>query len=378
MRLLFLTRSLNYGGAERQLVELACGLKRAGESVAVTTFYGGGSLESSLADAGVPVHVLGKRFRWDLLGFLWRLGSLVCSSQPAILHGYLGTGNILAIAMRWLCPGMKVVWGVRASNMKLGHYGWLDRFLYWLECRLSCFADLIIVNSHAGRDHAAAHGFPTARMVVIPNGIDVHRFCYDPAARMRLRAEWGIGTQECLIGLVGRLDPMKGHKVFLQAAALLQQKQSDVRFVCVGDGPYDHRGSLVRLSDQLGLEKRVLWFPARDDMEAVYNALDILTSSSVFGEGFSNVIGEAMACETLCVVSDVGDAKEIVGDAGMVVAPGEAREMCGAWVQLLNLEARKRAVMTGRARDRIVARYSVDRLVADTACVLGRLAQSPR
>ncbi len=378
MRLLFLTRSLNYGGAERQLVELACGLKRAGESVAVTTFYGGGSLESSLVAAGVPLHVLDKRFRWDLLGFLWRLGSLVRGSRPAILHSYLGTGNILAVAARWLCPGMKVVWGVRASNMELGRYGWLHWFLYWLECRLSRFADLIIVNSRAGWDYAAAHGFPTARMVVIPNGIDVHRFCPDPAARGRLRAEWEIGMQECLIGLVGRLDPMKGHEVFLQAAALLQKKQSNVRFVCVGDGPSDYQESLVRLSERLGLEQRVLWISGRDDMNAIYNALDILTSSSRFGEGFSNVIGEAMACETLCVVSDVGDAKEIVGDAGLVVVPGEVRGIYEAWVQLLSLEDHKRAEIGGRARARIVDRYSIDRLVTYTASALDRLVPSPR
>lgn len=378
MRLLFLTRSLNYGGAERQLVELACGLKRAGESVAVTTFYGGGSLESSLVAAGVPLHVLDKRFRWDLLGFLWRLGSLVRGSRPAILHSYLGTGNILAVAARWLCPGMKVVWGVRASNMELGRYGWLHWFLYWLECRLSRFADLIIVNSRAGWDYAAAHGFPTARMVVIPNGIDVHWFCPDPAARGRLRAEWEIGMQECLIGLVGRLDPMKGHEVFLQAAALLQKKQSNVRFVCVGDGPSDYQESLVRLSERLGLEQRVLWISGRDDMNAIYNALDILTSSSRFGEGFSNVIGEAMACETLCVVSDVGDAKEIVGDAGLVVVPGEVRGIYEAWVQLLSLEDHKRAEIGGRARARIVDRYSIDRLVTYTASALDRLVPSPR
>jgi glycosyltransferase involved in cell wall biosynthesis len=378
VRLLFLTRSLNYGGAERQLVELACGLKRAGESVAVATFYGGGSLESSLLGASVPLHVLGKRFRWDLLGFLWRLVSLFRKSQPVILHSYLGTSNILAVATRWICPGMKVVWGVRASNMKLGHYGWLDQFLYWLECRLSTFADLIIVNSNAGLDYATDHGFPATRMVMIHNGIDIQQFCPDPTVRDRLRAEWGIATQECVIGLVGRLDPMKGHKVFLQAAALLKKERSDVRFVCVGDGSSDYRRSLVHLSEQLGLEQRVIWVPGGDDVKAVYNALDILTSASEFGEGFSNVIGEAMACQTPCVVSDVGDAKEIVGDAGLVVRPGEARGIYEAWIQLLGLETPKRAEMGTRARARIVARYSIDRLVADTASALGRLVQSPK
>jgi glycosyltransferase involved in cell wall biosynthesis len=323
-------------------------------------------LESGLTDAGVPLHILGKQSRWGVVGFLWRLARLVRSSCPAILHSYLGTANILAVLMKPFSPRMKVVWGVRASNMELGHYGWLDRVLYWMECRLSRFADLIIVNSHAGREYAVAQGFPRKTMVMIPNGIDTQRFCQDGAARARVRGEWGVADQECVIGLVGRLDPMKGHQTFLQAAMLLARERSDVRFVCVGDGPSSYRETLRMLAEQRGLDKRILWVPASDSMPAVYNALDLLTSSSTFGEGFSNVIGEAMACGTPCVVSDVGDASMIVGETGLVVPPRDPEALCKAWCEALAWTAEECASRGRQARERIAQQFSVDRMVKAT------------
>ncbi|TKB63784.1 MAG: glycosyltransferase, partial [Nitrospira sp.] len=322
MRILFLTRSLSYGGAERQLVALAKGLWSREQSLAIATFYPGGAFSKDIESAGVPVISLGKRSRWGMFRFLWRLFRLVHTSQPQILHGYLGTANILTVLLKPLCPETKIVWGLRASNMELERYGCVDQIQSWVECKLSHFADLIVVNSHAGFDFAARKGFSQDKMVVIQNGIDVDRFHPNPVSRDRLRDAWGISDREQLIGLVGRLDPMKGHETFIKAAALLSQQRDNIRYICVGDGPEVFKRKLVALSEEVGLGHRLIWASAGDDVGAIYNALDLVTSCSSYGEGFSNVIGEAMACGRPCVVTDVGDAKRIVGDTGYVVVPG--------------------------------------------------------
>src|SRR5437773_5818393 len=140
---MFIVRSLNYGGTERQLGALATALQHKGESVAVATFYPAGPWRKNLETAGVPLYSLGKRGRWDFR-FFFRLIRLVREKRPAILHGYLGTANILTVLLKPLFPGIRIVWSVRASNMDLSRYGWLDRLLYRLECVLSRFADLII------------------------------------------------------------------------------------------------------------------------------------------------------------------------------------------------------------------------------------------
>src|SRR5712692_4540998 len=117
-------------------------------------------------------------------------------------------------------------------------------------------------------------------MIVIPNGIDTELFRPDKERGLRVRTGWGITENQKLIGIVARLDPMKDHRSFLKAASLLAGERADVRFVCVGDGPDDYRQELRALGQQLGLTDKIKWAERRDDMPAVYNALDILVSSS--------------------------------------------------------------------------------------------------
>ncbi len=372
--LLCLIRSLNYGGAERQLVALAGRLKQGGYPMEVATFYGGGALEKDLARQGVPIHSLGKRSRWDVPKFLWRLIRVVREVNPAVLYGFLGSANILTVLLKPLFPSLRIVWGVRASNMDLGHYGWLDRVLFRIECALARFADLIIVNSVAGRDYVAALGFPKDKLMVIPNGIDAERFKPDMLARDRVRKEWGIGEREFLIGLVGRLDPMKDQETFVRAAALLVRQRPDGRFVCVGNGSADRRRSLERLANGLGVGTRMLWRDATPDIASVYCALDLLTLSSAFGEGFPNVVAEAMACGVPCVVTDVGDARMIVGEIGLVVPPRDPEALCKAWCVALAWTADERAARSRQARERIAAQFTVERMVEATLRELGRVA----
>ncbi len=364
-KILFLIRSLNYGGAQRQLVALAKGLHERGHNVVVAVFYHGGPLEQDLNDAGVSVIILGKRKRWDVFPFLWRLICLVYREKPDILHGYLFEANLLTILLKPMFPRIRMIWGVRASNMDLSQYDWLAHLLFRVACFFSRFADIIIVNSNAGKEYHQKRGFPEKKMVVIPNGIDTERFKTDPDARIRIRAEWGIKEDERLIGLVARLDPMKDHPIFLRAAAILARERQDVRFVCIGDGPEPYKTELKRFSGELGLENKLIWTGTRSDMPFVYNALDIDTSSS-YGEGFPNVIGEAMACGVPCVVTDVGDSAWIVGDTGIVLAPKSPESIVKGWNSLLSLDLTKMMLLKEKVRQRVIENMSVQKMVYTT------------
>ena len=340
-QIMFLLRSLNYGGAERQVIVLAGNLRQKGEPVTIATFYPAGPWGKDLEAMGVPLYNLEKRRRWDFLFFL-RLIKHVRKISPVIIYSHLTTANIFAALLKPMCAPVRIVWGVRSSNMDLKRYGWVDRFVYRLECALSRFADLIITNSHAGLHYAIEHGFPKEKLVVIANGIDTNHFSPDPQSRERVRTNFGLAEQDILIGLVSRLDPMKDHPTFLQAAAILSEKHK-VRFLCVGDGPESYRSWLQSMAKELGIDKRVIWLTAVEDMAAVYNAMEVMTSSSSFGEGFSNVIGEAMACGVPCVVTDVGDAKRILGETGCVIPPAIQQpcalpgRRCWSWILMPNL-----------------------------------------
>ena len=370
LKIAFLARSLNYGGAERQLATLTVGLHECGHEVTVVVFYGGGPIEAEIGAAGVPVHALNKRSRWHAIGFFIDLVRQLRRLRPDVVHSYLTVPNVIAAIAKPFLFNHRLVFGVRASSFDLDQYDWLTKFSATLERRLSFAADRIIANSRAGFEHYLSLGWPGNRMVVIPNGIDVDTFASDREARSRIRAEWRVGDDQPLIGLVGRLDVLKDHPTFLRAAARLAETRLDIRFVCVGDGPDPYRQSLKQMADDLGLSKRVIWANFRGDMPAVYNALDILCLSSV-SEGFPNVVGEAMACGVPCVVTDVGDAANIVGDTGIVVPPGNPEAMAQGLIEMLG-----RNSADGRSpRERIVANFGHERMIQATTDALQDVVQ---
>ncbi|KAF0139037.1 MAG: putative lipopolysaccharide core biosynthesis glycosyltransferase, partial [Rhodospirillaceae bacterium] len=178
LRTLFLLRSLDLGGAERQAVVLCRGLQGRGHTVTVVLFYPGGPLVAELTEAGIPVHSLAKRGRWDLLGPLVRLRELIVRERPDILHGVLPVADILAtvvsLTVRAFRP--KLVFGVRASDLGMSHHDMISRLSYKIEAWLGGRADLVIANAEAGLRAVWARGLASSRGLVIPNGIDTDRF----------------------------------------------------------------------------------------------------------------------------------------------------------------------------------------------------------
>lgn len=365
MKVVFLIRSLYSGGAERQLVVLSKGLCERGHEVVVAIFYSGGPLEKELWDTRVRVRPLNKRGRWDILSFLSRFADMLRDERPDILYGFNFDPNLVTLILKPFFSTTKVVWGIASSYVDFSQYDRLTRVSFELNRWLSRFADGIISNSEAGRRYHLALGYPGEKTVVIPNGIDTEYFRPDAAARSQIRSEWRIAEREKLIGLVGRLDPMKDHPTFLKAASALVKTRKNMRFVCVGGGPEAYRATLQTLAKSLGLEECLLWFDTREDIPAVYNALDIAVSSS-YGEGLSNVIGEAMACGVPCVVTNVGDSAWVVGDTGAVVPPKDPVALKNAIEQVLD----HNPLVPGQIRLAILERLSAKTLVANTERVL--------
>jgi glycosyltransferase involved in cell wall biosynthesis len=365
IKLTFLVRSLDYGGAQRQLVTLAKALDKNRFDVTVLSFYSGQPLEMELTDSAVQFVSLDKRGRWDVFGFSRRLLHELRSARPDIVHGYLDIPNLLALLSKPFIHA-RVVWGIRASKIDLSHYDWLSWLASRLERAFARFADLIIVNSQAALDHHLAKGFPRRKMIVIPNGIDTEAFKPDCTAGAKVRTEWGVPAEVKLIGVVGRIDPMKDLPVFSKAAAIVARERNDVRFACIGPGPASYVRELKELANDLGLADKVIWTGARADITAVYNALNIVCSSSC-GESFPNAIGEAMACGIPCVVTDVGDSALLVGDCGFVVPPRSPEGLADGIIRCLDAD---RAELGRESRIRIVEEFSVQQLAQRTEAAL--------
>ncbi len=368
MNILLVTRALEEGGAERQLTVLAKGLQTRGHDISVAVFYAGGRFMDELLRSKVTVHDLKKTGRWEVIPFLVRFARLLRRTKPDVIYGFLSLPNILAVLFHRFVPHAKVIFGIRATQLELQHYDPLVGWVYKLESILARYSDLVIVNSEAGRRDCERQSFPVSKLHVISNGIDTDYFTHDPDAGERFRAQHGVRREERLVGIVGRLDPMKDHTTFLNIVSQVSKRLPDLKALVVGAGPDNYRAELRRLADDLGIGGRVIWQRPTEMMAEVYNAIDVLVSSSSFGEGFPNVVAEAMACETPCVVTRVGDSAEIVAEHGYVAAPGNVDELSTGLYQLLT-NGNSREI--GRlARERIVARYSVDKCVDATEAAL--------
>ena len=370
LHLFFLIRSLNIGGTERQLVELIKGLDKNAFEITIGLFYDEGLLREELtAMEGVKLLPLFKSGRWDFLRFGIRLLTVLHRLKPDILYSFLPDANLVGLILGRLVRVKRVAWGVRASNMDVSRYDWLAGVSLHLSTFLSRFPNAIIVNSYAGSEFHRSIGYYTNRMMVISNGIDTDRFKPDHLSGLRVRDVWGIDRETITIGLVGRLDPMKDHTTFLRAVKIFDQKECSVRFVCIGDGKEPYKSEIHSLCMTLGLNGSLIWTGARSDMPAVYGALDIVTSTSSYGEGFSNVIGEAMACGVPCVVTDVGDSASIVADTGFVVPIKNPEALANGWMNMLKRLENNDCLYREKIRERIVSNYSVELLIKKTSAL---------
>jgi glycosyltransferase involved in cell wall biosynthesis len=372
VKVAFLTRALSGGGAERQFAILAQGLAARGHEVICLVFY---DLAGSDPVAGVRVIWLGKRGRWDVLGFSFRLIAALRAERPQLLYAYLPVANSIAILLKRLFPRLRVAIGIRSSALDLSRYDYLHGWSHRLERRLASGADLIIVNSAAGLADLKAQGYPAEKLRLIYNGIDAVTFRPDAAARHTERTARQLDADDILIGIVARLDPMKDYDTFLDALARLAPKHVALRALIVAEGDFAERRRLERRVGELGLADRILWSGRRDDMPALYNSLDVLCLSSAFGEGFPNVVGEAMSCAVPCVVTDVGDCAALVGTTGTVVPTSDPVALATALDRLIAAPAAERRALGVAARERVVAMFSVERLTDDTEAALRALQQ---
>lgn len=372
MRILFLIRELGLGGAQRQLANLANGLAEAGHTVSVATFYSGGHFYTDLLNEKVRLILTGKKHRWDVLPFLTRLTHVVRHERPDVLHSYM-SANVIASLLKPMFSGLPIVWGVRATRMDWKRYDRLARVVGVLSRWYSRSADLIIVNSRAGYADCVADGYPQNRTVVVPNGIDTSYFVPDRPSGRKIRAELALSDSDYVIGCVARLDPMKGHDVFLRAASVLKVRHPFVRFVCVGNGTEECRTKLIKMAIDYGLEGRIAFISARTDICAVYNSFDLLTLPSIYGEGFPNVLAEALACSVRCVATDVGDARWIIDDPALTIPPNDPDALVRAWEGCIVGRDR----WDGRAAQARIRRdFSMQTLVRGTETLLRQIAET--
>jgi glycosyltransferase involved in cell wall biosynthesis len=364
VRVLHLISSLDVGGAELSLLRLVCGMDEKRFENHVVSLIPAGAVGARIRSLGVRVDSLAMRRGRASPVAVMRLVRLLRHERPDVLQTWLYHADLLGLIAGYMAGQGCVVWNVRSSDMDMAHYRWLSGATVRACAHLSRLPQAVVVNSEAGRHFHEGVGYRPRRWVVIRNGLDTTEFRPDPAARRALRAEIGGGAEGVLIGLVARYDPMKDHRTFLQAAGILVRGGVNAHFVLAGDGVVAQNSNLGMLVREEGLVGRVYPMGRRDDVSRLLAGLDIVALSSVFGEGFPNVVAEAMACGVPCVVTDVGDAAAIVANTGLVVPRQSPEALAAALLEFVAMNSEERQRLGRLARARVEREFSLERMVS--------------
>ncbi len=358
IRIVHIISSLDTGGAEVMLAKLVSGMDRAQFSNTIISLTDRGQLGEQIERSGVVVHMLGMKRGKPDISALPRLIRLLKALNPAIVQSWLYHADLLSTVAVRLSGSPTLIWNVRCSDMDLTRYPpltrWVQRALAWLSRTPAA----VIVNSEAGKRQHEQLGYRPRRWVVLSNGFDIQKFRPDSSTRKTLRTEWQIPDDRVVVALIARVDPMKDHSTFLGAAKKVAQSGRAAHFVLVGKDTE----ALAPAVAAMGLEGCTLLMGYQDKVERILSGVDILCLSSI-AEGFPNVLGEAMACGIPCVSTDVGDARRIIGDTGLIVPACDPASLACALNDLIDRGPAAREQLGRAARARIEAEYSLARIV---------------
>ncbi len=343
-RLVLLTTSLSWGGAQVQLVRLARELKRRGWDISVISMLDPELFSEELDSDGIRVASLGMRRGSADFGAFARTVAILRRWRPTVLCSFLYHANLLGRVAGRIAGVPVIISSIRNENFGGSTRDRIVRLTNWAS-------HAVTTNSRLAATKLAERRVVAGdRVRVIPNSIIVSEFDRDPDERSRLRGELGLREDEFLWLAVGRLDLAKDYPTMLSAFKQLTAAGLPAALRVAGDGPL--RDELEGRVRELGLEDRVMFLGPRRDCPALYGAADGFVLSSLW-EGLPNVIMEALAAATPVVATQVGGVAELVkeGRSGHLVPPRDVPALADAMRRLMEMpvEERVRMGLSGRA-----------------------------
>lgn len=363
VKVLHLITGLGSGGAEMMLYKLLSRMDRTYFNNVVVSMTDTGVLGHRIEALGIRVLTLNMRRGLLSPAGLLRFWRLLRREKPHVLQSWLYHADLLGLIGGRLARVSAIAWNLRCSDVETRYYFLLRAFVIPLLTRLSSFPNVVLVNSQVGKKFHTKLGYHPQRWEVISNGFDLDAFRPNPEARIHFRKKMNLPEETHLIGLIARYDPMKDHLNFLQAAQYLLIEHPATRFILIGRGVDPRNNGLNKIIHDLNIEQQVHLLGEQADLENIMPALDIVSLSSAFGEGFPNVIGEAMACGVPCVATDVGDSALIVGETGRIVPPRNPHALAAAWQDLIKRGPEYQDQLGSAARRRIEERYDLPQIV---------------
>ncbi|HYL79934.1 MAG TPA: GT4 family glycosyltransferase PelF [Candidatus Acidoferrum sp.] len=377
MRVARVITRLNVGGPGRHAILLSAGMDPARFDTTLITGVVGkdeGDLSDLARARGITPRVIRELGRpihpaHDLVALI-KLVRIFRGLRPDLVHTHLAKAGTLGRVAARLCGVPCSVHTFHGHVLEGYFHPAAAQIFRWIEQRLARGTDRIVVISPRLREGILAMGIGRPeRMEVIPLGLDLERFRAAPSAR--LREALGLASGMPLLGIVGRLVPIKDHTTLFQAMALLQAKEGAPHLVVVGDG--ERRGELERLVASLRLASRIHFLGWRNDLEAILGELDVVVCCSR-NEGTPLALIEAMAAGVPVLSTDVGGVGDVVvhGKTGWLVPPADPPALAQAIRDLMAAPAlRARLAAAGHAV--VLERHGLEALIQRTERLYAQL-----
>ena len=359
IRILHVITGLQLNGAENFLQRLVQGMSNRRFCQAVVSLTDLGPVGERLSTSGTSVEALRMRSGLSGLAGIINLRRAIQQRNPHIVQTWMYHADLLGGLAARGASSRRVIWNVRQSALHPTKSKLSTRAVA-RACGLvsNVLPHRIIYNSYAALPVHRSIGYSSTRFDVIVNGVDCKLFSPDERLRHRVRQELGIPKNAKVVGLVARYDPQKDHPTFLKACSKLLSQEPLLHFILCGSGISWKNRELSGLVKLTGHESQFKLLERRQDMERITAALDLAVSSSLYGEGTSNAILEALACGVPVVATDVGDSARVTGNAGASVPPGNSEELAEAILRILHQSAANPSLRQA-ARNRALQNYSM-------------------
>jgi len=369
MKVLHVITDLKDGGAEAVLFRLISNDVKNEHSV--ICLGDGGKYVQLLKASNINVDVTDLKSGFKGIWLFLCLINKVKAFNPNVIQGWMYHGSLAASILSLLTGCKNVVWGIHHTNLVPGADRLLTRIISATLSLISRYLPRLVTKivccGEEAKNVHREYGYDSSKLEVIYNGYDLNEFRPIPELRSSYREQIGVPDQYFVIGSIGRYVTQKDHPNLIKALALFKKRHKEFHLLLVGKGCDKENIKLRSLINQSGLTEHVSLMGTRTDIVGIMNAMDLHVTSSAFGEAFPNVICEAMACKSVCVSTDVGDVKEIIGVTGLVVPPSNCVQLCDAiekFFHCFKLNQEHWNSLSQAAREKVKSDFNIDIMVS--------------
>lgn len=320
-----------------------------------------GKLGQQLEAMSVEVQALGMHSPLDIPRVLWKLIRLIRASRPDVVQTWMYHADLLGGLAARLAGYCAVVWGIRSTTIPQGPLS----VTFWLV-RLCAICSHVVPHriiccAKSAKEAHIKLGYAAHKMTVIPNGYNFSVFDHRINSRAKTRMELGFEDGDIVVGTVGRFDPLKDFYNFVTAASGLAAKWGNVKFLMVGRNIEWSNYTLRGWIEGMGLGKNFQLVGEQPDVPYFLSAMDIFCLSSA-NEAFPNVVVEAMAMGLPCVVTQAGDAADILGVDDFVVPVKDSVSLADALLRMCALDPEARQNLGDQGARKVRAEYGIQNI----------------